>query len=324
MAPFWIFLLGLMTVVGGAELIVRGASVLAARAGISPMVIGATVVAIGTSTPELAIGIESAARGSGALALGNVTGANMLNILFTLGLIALIRPVVLRSRVIRFDLPVLVGAASLLLLLAADGVVSRVDGILLLALGFLYSFLVVRAARRESIAVRIQFAREFGVPRSAITSTGRVVRAAIWLIAGIAVVVVGADLLVDGAVSIARDLGAPEAVIGLTIVAIGTSAPELVTAVVAALRREQDLAVGNLIGSSIFNIVLILGIAALIPVDGVPVEPAVLWIDLAVMLGATIVCIPVFVTGTRISRFEGAALVVAYLAYFSALLLTRL
>ena len=324
MAPFWIFLLGLMTVVGGAELIVRGASVLAARAGISPMVIGATVVAIGTSTPELAIGIESAARGSGALALGNVTGANMLNILFTLGLIALIRPVVLRSRVIRFDLPVLVGAASLLLLLAADGVVSRVDGLLLLALGFLYAFLVVRAARRESIAVRIQFAREFGAPRSVITSTGRVVRAAIWLIAGIAVVVVGADLLVDGAVSIARDLGAPEAVIGLTIVAIGTSAPELVTAVVAALRREQDLAVGNLVGSSIFNIVLILGVAALIPVDGVPVEPAVLWIDLAVMLGATIVCIPVFVTGTRISRFEGAALVAAYLAYFSALLLTRL
>ena len=324
MAPFWIFLLGLLTVVGGAELIVRGASVLAARVGISPMVIGATVVAIGTSTPELAIAIEAAGRGSGALVLGNVAGSNTLNILFILGLIALIRPVVLRSRVIRFDLPVLVGAASLLLLLAADGVVSRVDGILLLALGFLYSFLVVRAARRESIAVRIQFAREFGVPRSAITSTGRVVRAAIWLIAGIAVVVVGADLLVDGAVSIARDLGAPEAVIGLTIVAIGTSAPELVTAVVAALRREQDLAVGNLIGSSIFNIVLILGIAALIPVDGVPVEPAVLWIDLAVMLGATIVCIPVFVTGTRISRLEGAALVAAYLAYFSALLLTRL
>ena len=324
MAPFWIFLLGLLTVVGGAELVVRGASVLAARVGISPMVIGATVVAIGTSTPELAIAIEAAGRGSGALVLGNVAGSNTLNILFILGLIALIRPVVLRSRVIRFDLPVLVGAASLLLLLAADGVVSRVDGILLLALGLFYSFLVVRAARRESIAVRIQFAREFGVPRSAITSTGRVVRAAIWLIAGIAVVVVGADLLVDGAVSIARDLGAPEAVIGLTIVAIGTSAPELVTAVVAALRREQDLAVGNLIGSSIFNIVLILGIAALIPVDGVPVEPAVLWIDLAVMLGATIVCIPVFVTGTRISRLEGAALVAAYLAYFSALLLTRL
>jgi len=324
MAPFWIFLLGLLAVVGGAELIVRGASVLAARVGISPMVIGATVVAIGTSTPELAIAIEAAGRGSGALVLGNVAGSNTLNILFILGLIALIRPVVLRSRVIRFDLPVLVGAASLLLLLAADGVVSRVDGILLLALGLFYSFLVVRAARRESIAVRIQFAREFGVPRSAITSTGRVVRAAIWLIAGIAVVVVGADLLVDGAVSIARDLGAPEAVIGLTIVAIGTSAPELVTAVVAALRREQDLAVGNLIGSSIFNIVLILGIAALIPVDGVPVEPAVLWIDFAVMLGATIVCIPVFVTGTRISRLEGAALVAAYLAYFSALLLTRL
>ena len=324
MAPFWIFLLGLLTVVGGAELIVRGASVLAARAGISPMVIGATVVAIGTTTPELAIAVEAAGRGSGALVLGNVAGSITLNILFILGLIALIRPVVLRSRVIRFDLPVLVGAASLLLLLAADGVVSRVDGLLLLALGLFYAFLVVRAARRESIAVRIQFAQEFGVPRSVITSTGRVVRSAIWLVAGIAIVVVGADLLVDGAVSIARDLGAPEAVIGLTIVAIGTSAPELVTAVVAALRREQDLAVGNLIGSSIFNIVLILGIAALIPVDGVPVEPVVLWIDLVVMLGTAIVCIPVFVTGNRISRLEGAALVAAYLAYFSALLLTRL
>jgi cation:H+ antiporter len=323
MAPFWIFVLGLLTVVGGAELIVRGASVLAARAGISPMVIGATVVAIGTSTPELAIGIEAAARGSGALALGNVAGANTLNILFTLGLIALIRPVVLRSRVIRFDLPVLIGAAALLLALAADGVVGRVDGTLLLALGLIYAFRVVREARRESIIVRIEFAREYGVPRSTIASTSRVVRAAIWLVAGIAVVVVGADLLVDGAVTMARDLGAPEAVIGLTIVAIGTSAPELVTAVVAALRREHDLAVGNLIGSSIFNVVLILGITALIPVGGVAVEPAVLWIDIAVMLGAAIICIPVFMTGNRISRIEGGALVAGYLAYFSTLLLTR-
>ena len=323
MAPFWIFLLGLLTVIGGAELIVRGASVLAARVGISPMVIGVTVVAIGTSTPELAIAIDAASRGSGALALGNVAGSNTLNILFILGLVALIRPVVPPSRVIRFDLPVLVGATALLLLLAADGVVGRLDGVLLLTLGFLYSFVVVRAARRESIEVRIRFAREFNVPRSVIASTGRVVRAAIGLVAGLPVVIVGADLLVDGAVAIARDLGTPEAVIGLTIVAIGTSAPELVTAIVAALRREHDLAVGNLIGSSIFNIVLILGTAALVPADGISVGQAALWIDLSVMLGTAIVCVPVIMTGNRISRLEGAAFVAAYLAYLSALVLTR-
>ncbi|GAA1056323.1 sodium:calcium antiporter [Agromyces luteolus] len=317
---------GLLALVGGAELLVRSGTRLAARLGVSPMVIGVTVVSIGTSAPELAIGIDAAAQGSGSLALGNIVGTNTLNLLLILGIAALIRPLTLRSHAIRLDLPAMVVAAVTLLLLCADGVVTRFDGALLVVLGVVYTTVIVRAARREGLAARTEFAREFGEQRARVAAAAartRTVRDAVLLVAGIAIVVVGADWLVDGAVALAAGFGVPVSIIGLTIVAIGTSSPELVTAIVATIRRERDIAVGNLLGSSVFNILFIFGITSLIPADGIGVDRGILTIDLPVMVAATVACIPVFLTGRRMQRIEGAVFVVAYLAYLTTLLLFR-
>lgn len=317
------FVIGLLALIGGAELVVRGGSRLAARFGISPMVIGVTVVAVGTSAPELAIGIEAALRGSGSLAVGNIAGTNTLNVLFILGLLALQQPVRLQSQTLKFDLPTIVGASALMLVLASDGLLSGLDGGILLLVGVVYTALIVRAARREAAIVRTEFAREYGITKREIASTAQLVRDVFWLIVGLAVIVVGADWLVDGAVGVARGFGVSEAVIGLTIVAIGTSAPELVTAIVATLRKERDIALGNLLGSTVYNIVFILGAVALVPAEGIPVEAPLIAIDIPVMLAATIACIPVFLTGSRIRRLEGAAFIAAYLVYLTYLLVAR-
>jgi len=315
---------GLLALIVGAELLVRSGTRLAARLGISPMVIGVTVVSIGTSAPELAIGIDAAAQGSGSLALGNIVGTNTLNVLLILGIAALIRPLTLRSHAIRLDLPAMVVAAVTLLLLCADGLVTRFDGALLLVLGIVYTVLIVRAARREGLAARAEFAREFGEPRAPVATTrARTALDAVQLVGGIAIVVVGADWLVDGAVGLAAGFGVPISIIGLTIVAIGTSSPELVTAIVATIRRERDIAVGNLLGSTVFNILFIFGITSLVPPDGIGVDREILAIDLPVMVAATIACIPVFLTGRRMQRVEGAVFVVAYLVYLATLLLFR-
>lgn len=323
MMEFGEFVIGLLAVIGGAELVVRGGSRIAARLGISPMVIGVTVVAVGTSAPELAIGVDAALRGSGSLAVGNIAGTNTLNLLFILGLVALLQPVRLRSQTLKLDLPMIVGASVLMLLLAADGLLTRLDGGLLLLLGVVYIMLIVRIARREVAVVRTEFAREYGTTKRELASTAQLVRDTVWLIAGLAVIVVGAEWLVDGAVKIARGFEVSETVIGLTIVAIGTSVPELVTAIVATLRKEPDIAVGNLLGSTVYNIVFILGAIALVPADGIPVEAPLIAIDIPVMLAATIVCMPVFLTGHRIRRLEGAAFIAAYLVYFTYLLIAR-
>ncbi len=315
--------IGLLALVGGAELVVRGGSRVAARFGISPIVIGVTVVALGTSAPELAIGIGAALRGSGSLAVGNIAGTNVLNLLFILGLVALLRPVELRSQTLRLDLPMIVGAALLLWLLAADGRITRLDGAVLVLFGVVYTVLVVRLARRESAAVRAEFVAEYGVTKRQTGPVWHLLRDAAWLVIGIAVIVVGANWLVEGATGIARTLGLSEAFIGLTVVAIGTSAPELATAIVATLRKEHDIAVGNLLGSSVYNILFILGVTALVPAGGIAVERPLVVIDIPVMVAAAIACVPVFITGHRIRRIEGAAFVVAYLAYLAYLLIAR-
>lgn len=315
--------IGLLALVGGAELVVRGGSRVAARFGISPIVIGVTVVAIGTSAPELAIGVDAALRGSGSLAVGNIAGTNVLNLLFILGLVALLRPVELRSQTLRLDLPTIVGAALLLWLLAADGRITRLDGGVLVLFGIVYTALVVRLARRESAAVRAEFVGEYGVTKRQTGPVRHLVRDAAWLVIGIAVIVVGANWLVEGATGIARTLGLSEAFIGLTVVAIGTSAPELATAIVATVRKEHDIAVGNLLGSSVYNILFILGVTALVPAGGIAVERPLVVIDIPVMVAAAIACVPVFITGHRIRRIEGAAFVVAYLAYLAYLLIAR-
>ena len=316
------FLAGLGALVVGAEVMVRGAAAVASRLGISPIVVGLTVVSIGTSMPELAVGVVAASEGSGALAVGNIAGTNVVNLLFVLGLSALILPLAIEMRTLRFELPVMAGAAILLWMLAANGVLSRIDGLILVIGAIAYTFAVIRASRRETREAAAEFSEAF--PADGTRTDGR--RNALdvgMMLGGIAIVVLGAEWLVDAAVGMAREFGVSDALIGLTIVAIGTSAPELVTTIVSTLRGERDIAVGNLLGSSIYNILLILGISCLVPAHGLELTPALVRIDIPIMVAVTLACIPIFISGRRVGRIEGGAMVVAYLAYLVFLLATQ-
>ncbi len=315
-------LFGLVALVAGSELLVRGGTRFAALLGVPPILIGLTIVSIGTSMPELAVGIEAALQGSGSLAVGNIAGTNTFNILFILGLSALLAPLTLEMRTLRFDLPMMTAAALALVAMAWDGVLTRMEGAFLVAAGVAYTVGVVSAARREGRAVKADFAREYGVAPKRPSGRGIALSFAA-LVAGIAVIVVGAEWLVDGAIDLARMMGVSDAFIGLTVVAIGTSAPELVTTVVSTLRQERDIAVGNLIGSSVYNILIILGVTVLVPSSGIAVEANLIRVDLPVMGMAALVCAPVFLSGRRVSRIEGAAFVAAYLAYMTYLITAR-
>lgn len=312
------FLGGLAALVFGAEVMVRGGAEAAARLGISPILIGLTVVSIGTSLPELAVGVVAVQEGSGALAVGNIAGTNIVNLLLILGLSALILPLALEMRTLRFELPVIAGAAVLLLVLALDGTLSRLDGVLLLTGAIAYTVALIRMARRESRVVVDEYDEAYA-PEKARHGRPTALYVAM-MIGGIAVVVIGADWLVDGAVGIARGFGVSDALIGLTVVAIGTSAPELVTTLVSTVRGDRDIAIGNLLGSSIFNILLILGVTCIVATGGLQLPASLVRIDIPIMMAVALVCIPIFVTGRRVSRAEGGAMVAAYVVYLGFLL----
>ncbi|WP_234807526.1 calcium/sodium antiporter [Mycolicibacterium bacteremicum] len=301
---------------------VRGGAEVAARLGISPIVIGLTVVSIGTSLPELAVGVVAAQEGSGALAVGNIAGTNVVNLLLILGLSALILPLAMATRTLRFELPVMAGAAVLMLVLSLDGELSRVDGIILVGCAIAYTVAVVRMTRRESRVVAGEYTETYA-PTEVATTTRPTWVHVLMMVAGIAVVVVGADWLVDGAVGMARGFGVSDALIGLTVVAIGTSAPELVTTVVSTVRGNRDIAVGNLLGSSIYNILLILGLTCVVAGDGLLLPASLVRIDIPIMVAVALACVPIFVTGRRVSRGEGGAMVAIYLAYLTFLLVTQ-
>lgn len=313
-------LAGLAALVAGAELLVRGGSALAARLGVPPLLIGLTIVALGTSTPELAVGIDAAAQGNGALAVGNIAGTNTVNILLILGLSAALRPLAIRAQTLRLELPAIVIASVALLAFARDGMLTRLEGVFLLTMGVAFTLAVITAARRESLAIKLEFARKFGPQRLA----GReAVTEMLMLLAGIAVIVAGAEWLVDGAVALVRLWHVSDAFIGLTVVAIGTSAPELATTVLSTFRGERDIAIGNLIGSSAYNILVILGVTSLFPAAGIVVSPYLVQVDIPVMLAVALLCVPVFMSGRRISRFEGCLFVSAYAAYLTYLIVER-
>lgn len=322
--PAIVFLGGLVVIVVGAELVLRGASRVAAMLGVKPILIGLTVVAVGTSTPELAVGITAVAEGSGTLAVGNIAGTNLVNILLILGLSAAIRPLPLQTLSIRLDVPVMIASAVVLFVMAWDRLLSPLEGGLLLAGGAAYTITLVRLSRRASTAMKAEYAEEFS-PKA--LKAGRGWKHASWngalLVVGMGLTVLGADLLVAGAVEIARAFGVSDAVIGLTIVAIGTSAPELVTTVIATVKDDRDVAIGNLIGSSITNIVFILGLTCLVSPGGVDVSRDVLWVDLPLAAGVAIACLPVFRSDRRVSRREGIAFVGGYLVYLVTLLAFR-
>lgn len=322
--PLLIFLGGLVVVVLGAEMLLRGAARLAAMLRISPIIIGLTVVSVGTSTPELAVGITAVHEGKGALAVGNIAGTNMLNILFILGLSALIRPLPTRLLSVRLDVPVMIASALALIIMSLDGVLSSTEGALLLLGAVFYTLALVKVSQRERAALKREFSHEFGETD---VGTPQGWQAGAWntvlLLAGMALTVLGAQLLVAGAVGLAQSFGVSEAFIGLTVVAIGTSAPELVTTLVSTFRNERDVAIGNLIGSSIYNIVVILGLTMLVASEGVDVSREILLIDLPLAALVAVACLPVFRSDRMVSRAEGGSFVVAYLLYLAMLVMLR-
>ncbi len=315
-----LFMTGLVLLVAGAEALVRGASRLAAAIGISPLVIGLTVVAFGTSAPEMAVSTVSGSAGQAGLALGNVIGSNIFNILFILGLSALVTPLVVSRPLIRFDVPLMIAVSVAVWLLSLNGGISRPEGGFLFAGMVAYTVFLIRQSRRENQVTQDEFAREYGGgkprPRSAL------LKDVVLVLAGLGLLVLGSGWLVDGAVVIAQKLGVSDRVIGLTIVACGTSLPELATSVVAGIRGERDIAVGNVVGSNLFNLLAVLGVTGMVSPSGIVVSPEVMRADLSVMILVAAACLPVFFTGGRISRREGALFLGGGIAYIAWLILS--
>jgi cation:H+ antiporter len=309
------FVGGLVLLVGGAELLVKGASRLAAAFGISPLVVGLTVVAFGTSAPELAVSISSAYAGDADIAIGNVVGSNIANVLLILGISAVIVPLIVKSQLVRFDVPVMIGASFLLLALGLDGAISRIDGVLFFTLVVTYVVVLIRKSRRETAEVMAEFEAEYSD-----TSPSTPVNLGL-VVAGLGMLVVGSNLLVDAAVTVAERLGVSELVIGLTLVAIGTSLPEVATSIMAAIRGERDIAVGNVVGSNIFNILTVLGLSSIVAPDGIPVARSAIDFDIPFMIAVAIACLPIFLTGHLIARWEGAVFLGYYVAYTVYLIL---
>jgi cation:H+ antiporter len=315
-----LLIVGLGFLVGGAELLVRGASRLATAVGISPLVVGLTVVAFGTSAPELAVSVQSGLAGQADIALGNVVGSNLFNTLFILGLSAAIVPLVVSQQLVRLEVPLLVGVSGLLYVLAFDGRIGQVDGVVLFTGIVLYTVFAIRQSRKESKQIQAEYEQEFGT--EAPNTSGQLVLQVGLIVAGLILLVVGSRWLVDGAVAIAEVLGVSQVVIGLTVVAAGTSLPELATSVIAAIRGERDIAVGNVIGSNLFNILSILGLASIVTPGGLVVAPSMLSFDMPIMIAVAIACLPVFFIGYTIYRWEGAFFLLYYAAYTTYLVLS--
>lgn len=299
-----LLVLGLALLTAGAESLVRGGASLARRLGLTPLVVGLTVVAFGTSAPELVVSVTGALRGSSDLAAGNVVGSNIFNVAVILGLAALITPLRIQRTVIRREAPLMLAATLLGAGLLLAGGVPRVGGVVLVLLLAVYTVVSVALARREAAdgdadADLLPLGRSFATDL-------------LFIAAGLGLLVGGSRLFVDGALVIARSFGVSEAILGLTIVAAGTSLPELATSIVAAFRRQADIAVGNILGSNIFNVLGVLGTTAIVR----PLRPEGLTpLDLAVMVGLAVVLVPLIVTGRRLERWEGAVLLAVYGGY---------
>jgi cation:H+ antiporter len=308
------FAIGVVALVGGADSLVRGAARIAARTGLSAVVIGLTVVAFGTSAPELAVSIGAAINDSSDIALGNVIGSNIANILLVLGLSAVAGGgLFVAFRIVRTDVPIMIGLSVALLVLGIDGSIGRIDGAIFVVALIAYVTWTVTSTRRE--ASDTSDLDHDGVSDSVELDdqSTPLWRDLLAVLAGLVLLVVGAQMLVAAATDIAEAFGVSELVIGLTVVAIGTSLPELATSVVAAARGQRDLAVGNAIGSNLFNILAVIGIASL--VSPIRVSDGALGFDLPFMLAVAVACLPMFVNGFELKRWEGGLFVAYYVAY---------
>jgi cation:H+ antiporter len=293
----------------GAELLVRGGASMALRLGLSPLLVGLTVVAYGTSTPELLVALKASIAGNPDLAIGNVVGSNLFNLGVILGLCAVVSPLRTHLQVLKWDAPVLVAATILTPLTFRDGIVGRAEGGLLLVLAAAYTWWAVRIARRDQAA-----AHEANVDVPEIRKRGGPLLDILQIAGGIAVLIFGSKVLVDNSVVVAKSLGVSDVVIGLTIIAAGTSMPELATSLVAAIRGQSDIALGNVLGSSLFNLFFVLGGAAVIhPVRTVGLQPFDLW----GLIGMTVLMFPLLWRDRRVSRIEGSILLGAYATYLA-------
>jgi cation:H+ antiporter len=312
------FLLGLVALAAGAESLVRGASKIAMSLGISPLVVGLTIVAIGTSSPEIAVSVGAVLSGTTDIAVGNVVGSNIFNVLVVLGACAVITPMVVNSQVIRQEVPIMIGASVVLALMVFDGRLGRLESLLLLALLVAYLVFLVLQSRTE--VARTGDADEDAADRGGGWDSHWAVQ--VLLIAvGLGLLVIGSEWLVSAAVAFARALGVSDLIVGLTIIAVGTSMPEVATSVTAALRGERDIAVGNVVGSSTVNILGCLGVAGVVSQGGLGIAPAVLNFDLWVMLAVAFACLPVFLLRSEIGRRRGLMFLALYVAYVAYLIL---
>ncbi len=320
------FVLGLTALVAGAHMLVKGASNLAITLGISPLVVGLTIVAIGTSSPEIAVSIGGALSGETGIVVGNVVGSNIFNVLFILGLCAVIAPLVVQVQLIRQEVPLMIGFTILCIILALDGSLGLYDGLILIALLVGYTTFLIIQSRRQMAAA--QSGIETGEAAPAVDPPDDATWPPHWSVsialvaAGLVLLVIGADWLVDSATTLAKAMGVSDVIIGLTIVAAGTSMPELATSVIATLKGERDIAVGNIVGSNIFNILICLGFASLVAPGGLDIPRAILAFDFWVMLAVALICLPIFLSGRKIARWEGFLLLGYYVTYTVFLILT--
>jgi cation:H+ antiporter len=318
-----LLIVGLVALVAGAEGLVRGAARLAARTGMSSVVIGLTVVAFGTSAPELAVSVGDSIRGgeeAGSIAIGNVVGSNIANILLVLGIAAATGGALfVAQRIVRIDVRIMIGVSVLFFVLVLDERLSRLEGLVLVVVLVSYITWTVIAATRGSTPADVAEYDEALDPEKLAASPVFVDLG--YLVGGLALLVVGAQALVSSASDIASDLGVSDLVIGLTVVAIGTSLPEVATSVMAAMRGERDLAVGNAIGSNLFNIMAVLGITALVSPNALPVAASAIRVDIPVMIAVAIVCLPVFANGHVLNRWEGLVFLTLYIGYLVWLVL---
>ena len=306
--------LGLVLLYYGAEALVRGSSSLALRLGLSPLVIGLTVVAFGTSSPELVVSLKAGLTGQGNISVGNVVGSNICNLGLILGLCALVTPVATTSQIVRMDIPIMIAVTAFAIFLLSNGTLTRTEGTLLATLLLAYVIFSIRLARRQPADA---LGAEFG---EAVKVSKRGLAVDLLMVAGgLVLLIFGARFLVDGAVIIARAFGWSEALIGLTVIAIGTSLPELATSLVAAVKKEADIALGNIVGSNIFNILGILGITAMVTPLA---ESGISLLDYAVMAVFALVLWPMAYHQKRITRLEGAILLAGYATYVSWLVLS--
>ncbi len=314
-----LFIAGIALLIVGAEGLVRGASHLAVAMGVSPLVVGLTVVAFGTSSPELAVSVSSTLSGQPDLAVGNVVGSSIFNILVILGTAAVVAPLIVHQQLVRFEVPLMIAVSALVLVLALDGELQRYEGAALFAGIIAYTWWAIRKSRNESRDVAAEYEAELSIGRP--VTLRHVLLDIALVVVGLGLLVLGSDWFTDGAVEIAEFFGVSELVIGLTIVAAGTSMPELATSVVAAFRGERDIAVGNAVGSNLFNLLAVLGAAAIVSSGGVPVADSAVRFDIPVMLAVAVAALPIFFTGYVITRANGVVFLAFYGAYTLYLLL---